>query len=548
MATDTNPYTESFYAGNAVNSRRSAGPILQVVGELYAPKSAVDFGCGTGVWLEAAAELGCRTLRGYDGPWATPAKYATADIDFVPVDLETVDALENDRRFDLAICVEMASHLHESRADFLVNSLCDQSDVVLFGAPIRAQGGVRSYNEQPQSYWIEKFRARGYEPYDVIRPAVWDHPDVQWWFAQNTLLYVAEGSSLIEAERLRRIQRPLWDVVHPAHYRQRLTTLRRQVTDLTLERESLEEALDKSRRRVAELERAQDEAAGRGPTAHAQPVGSRPETSPVPRSARVRKTIPQWFGRGRPNLGSGDGNNRLVPSPVFIYSSERSGSTLLRMILDNHSQVCAPHEMHLRMLEARFPNWYVEDAWRKLGVRQDDLRFLMWDRLLHLQLVRTGKTVVVDKTPANTMLWQSIKRSWPEAKYIFLKRHPLHIAQSMRAATPDVAMSAHIEKVNQHVNAWGQARAILPGQTVSYEELTSEPNRVIRELCAQLGISWEPSMLNYGEAPHTGDFRRGLGDWHGKIKSGVIQPAAPLPDPSEVPEELQQACRILGYT
>lgn len=239
--------------------------------------------------------------------------------------------------------------------------------------------------------------------------------------------------------------------------------------------------------------------------------------------------------------------DRLVPSPIFMYSSERSGSTLLRMILDSHSQVCAPHEMHLRTLRANFSNWYGETAWKKLGVTQDDLADLLWDRLLHLQLTRSGKSHIVDKTPANTMLWKRVHRSWPQARYIFLKRHPLRMVESLAAASPDLEMAKHYERVNRYLTAWGEARAALPGPVLSYEELTADPERVIRALCAELHIRWEPSMLDYSSHEHTGDFRRGLGDWRGKIKSGVIQPAEPLPDAAEVPEELHEACRILGY-
>ena len=41
---------------------------------------------------------------------------------------------------------------------------------------------------------------------------------------------------------------------------------------------------------------------------------------------------------------------RLVPQPVFLLSYLRSGSTMMRMVLNSHSQICAPLEMHLRAL------------------------------------------------------------------------------------------------------------------------------------------------------------------------------------------------------
>lgn len=279
-----------------------------------------------------------------------------------------------------------------------------------------------------------------------------------------------------------------------------------------------------------------------GPGPLADPSSARRAALRVRRALR-RRVIPAQRARGT----YVDAADRLVPSPIFIYSSERSGSTLLRMILDSHSQVCAPHEMHLRTLQASFSNWYGEEAWKKLDVTKEDLADLLWDRLLHLQLVRTGKSIIVDKTPANTTLWKRIDKSWPRARYVFLKRHPLRIVESLAKASPNLAMADHYARVNNYLSAWGEARAALPGPTISYEQLTLEPERVIRGLCAELGIEWEPDMLQYSNHGHTGDFRRGLGDWTGKIKSGIIHPPGPLPNPSEIPEELQQACRTLGY-
>ena len=40
---------------------------------------------------------------------------------------------------------------------------------------------------------------------------------------------------------------------------------------------------------------------------------------------------------------------RLLKEPAFVLSTVRSGSTLLRMLLDSHSQIHSPHEMHLRV-------------------------------------------------------------------------------------------------------------------------------------------------------------------------------------------------------
>lgn len=89
-----------------------------------------------------------------------------------------------------------------------------------------------------------------------------------------------------------------------------------------------------------------------------------------------------------------------------------------------------------------------------------------------------------------------------------------------------------------------QARWALPGFTVRYEELTAEPETVVRELCGFLGVPFQPAMLDYGRFGHAG-FMPGLGDSSLNIRSGRIQPPAPLPE--EIPAELAGICATWGY-
>src|SRR5579875_3716107 len=65
----------------------------------------------------------------------------------------------------------------------------------------------------------------------------------------------------------------------------------------------------------------------------------------------------------RPAPQPGD---RLLTAPVFIMSSVRSGSTLLRVLLDTHSQIHAPHELHLRSIKVQLANSYVAKAMAEL--------------------------------------------------------------------------------------------------------------------------------------------------------------------------------------
>ena len=246
--------------------------------------------------------------------------------------------------------------------------------------------------------------------------------------------------------------------------------------------------------------------------------------------------------------------DRLVPSPVFVLSAPRSGSTLLRSVLDSHSRVHAPHELHLTLLTVQEQDWvadglsarYASISLDALGLDLRDLEHLLWDRLLHQRLVRSGKELIVDKTTGNVRSWRRIAECWPQARFVFLFRHPAHIADSLGRAWAERTDIDPVRRTLGFVAAMDDARAALPGHAVRYEDLIATPEATTRELCGFLGIDWEPAMLDYGRFDH-GEYVRGIGDWSDRIRSGVIQ--APRPEAARiaVPEALVAACRAWGY-
>jgi Sulfotransferase family len=99
--------------------------------------------------------------------------------------------------------------------------------------------------------------------------------------------------------------------------------------------------------------------------------------------------------------------------------------------------------------------------------------------------------------------------------------------------------------VTKYLSALREARRALPGLTVRYEDLTTDPGREARRLCEFLEVPYEPAMVQYGGRDH-GELRFGLGDWTDKIRSGTVQPARPLPD-IELPPVLRELAADLGY-
>ncbi|WP_031158158.1 sulfotransferase family protein [Streptosporangium roseum] len=237
--------------------------------------------------------------------------------------------------------------------------------------------------------------------------------------------------------------------------------------------------------------------------------------------------------------------DRLLTAPIFILSPVRSGSTLLRAVLNAHSMLHAPHELHVRRLTVSFGTSLSEKAMDALGHNRADLEHLLWDRVLHRELVRSGKSFVVDKTPANAFAFERIATCWPDARFVFLLRHPASVARSWHEAAPDRrnAEEAAADAL-RYMKAVQRARRALTGLTVRYEDLTGDPETETRRVCDFLGVPWEPGMLSYGEQAV---IQKGLGDWKDKIQSGVVQRGRDLPASEQIPEILRPISVTWGY-
>src|SRR5690242_1765321 len=186
-----------------------------------------------------------------------------------------------------------------------------------------------------------------------------------------------------------------------------------------------------------------------------------------PRTGRVWKLPP-------------GGGGRLLKEPVFIFSAPRSGSTLLRAILGSHSVFYAPPELPLKHLGVRADTKWIGASLDGLELTVEDLEHMLWDRVLADALRRSGKPRIVVKTPSNVLVWERIAACWPDAKHIFLLRHPAAAVASLHSSFDPAwrpedggQLDDSVSRGLRYMSAVEQARARLPGFTVRYEELTA---------------------------------------------------------------------------
>jgi SAM-dependent methyltransferase len=223
-------YSKDFFANAAEGSRKGAEAILELVAAWIDPRSAIDVGCGTGIWLRVLKDRGVR-VRGVDGSYVDAAGLQIPQESFLAHDLEKpLPALEG---ADLVISMETAEHLSGARAASFVSDLCRLAPVVLFSAAIPEQGGTAHINEQWPEYWVAKFEDCGFQCIDCVRPAVWHDNGVPYWYVQNTFLAVRRDMldrNTNLKELASRCPKPT-ALVHPRHFLEKVESLRR-VSDL----------------------------------------------------------------------------------------------------------------------------------------------------------------------------------------------------------------------------------------------------------------------------------------------------------------------------
>ncbi len=188
-------YSRQFFDVQADGSARSASVVVPLVLSLLPVRSVVDVGCGVGPWAAEFLANGVPDVLGVDGDYVQRSQLRISPERFLARDL--TQPVTFDRTFDLAVCLEVAEHLPSIRAPGLVADLSSMAPCVLFSAAIPGPTGTHHINSQYLTYWVELFRARGYEAVDAIRPTIWGNDSVEWFYQQDIVMFAEPNHILL---------------------------------------------------------------------------------------------------------------------------------------------------------------------------------------------------------------------------------------------------------------------------------------------------------------------------------------------------------------
>lgn len=197
---------------------------------------------------------------------------------------------------------------------------------------------------------------------------------------------------------------------------------------------------------------------------------------------------------------------RRVPL-VAIVGAPRSGSTLLLRILDSHSRIAAPCEIGIPAVfpEADEKHALVVKKWGQIcsyyGV--DPARSERDPRnLFRAILRRERKDVLVLKDPRASLYIGELERYRP--RYVHLVRDARSVASSRMFTDPSRGFTKWLAYHESVLNSSGGSRRRIPVR-LRYEDLIANPEVELQRLLAALTLSFEPSMLNFGDFQHADD-------------------------------------------
>jgi hypothetical protein len=214
----------------------------------------------------------------------------------------------------------------------------------------------------------------------------------------------------------------------------------------------------------------------------------------------------------------------------FIVARGRSGTTLLRAMLDAHPDMAIPNESHFVVQFARRRAGYETDAGFDLtGFTRDLLdhwAFRRWGLpeesvlaayqasppsdypsavrgLYSAYAHHHGKTRYGDKTPSYVLSMRLLASTFPEARFIHLIRDGRDVALSyLDADFGSKTLGQAAIYWDRFVRAGRAVGARLGPDRyleVRYEDLVAEPESVLSEVCAFVGIPYDAGMLRYHE-------------------------------------------------
>lgn len=227
----------------------------------------------------------------------------------------------------------------------------------------------------------------------------------------------------------------------------------------------------------------------------------------------------------------------LIKQPIFLVGAERSGTTLLRLMLDNHPQLAWCYEFEYAVdlipddnkwagLETYYQWLETNRTFHVTGFTINPaldypllINSFLLQKLQHEQKLIVGATV--------HRHFDRLLRIWSDARFIHIVRDGRDVTRSCIKMGWAGNVWTGIEKWLEAETLWNKIeQQLAPNRriNISYEKLIANPVETLRQVCDFIGVEYDEAMLNYPQTT-TYDFPNPalIGQWQRKMSEGEIQ-------------------------
>ncbi len=197
-------------------------------------------------------------------------------------------------------------------------------------------------------------------------------------------------------------------------------------------------------------------------------------------------------------------------NPIFLVGSERSGTTVLRLMLSHHTQIawCQEFEYVVDRVtdDGQFPNLDQYYEWLETHRVFQARSFLIDRNLDYCQLVnsflyqqknRDGKTLIGATVHRH---FDRLLKIWPDARFIHLIRDARDVARSCISMGWSGNVWTGARRWVEAEQLWQKLKTQISAERyieITYENLIETPEEVLTKLCHFLGTDYHEAMLSY---------------------------------------------------
>lgn len=220
----------------------------------------------------------------------------------------------------------------------------------------------------------------------------------------------------------------------------------------------------------------------------------------------------------------------IIPKPIFIIGTQRSGSNLLRLMLNESANIAAPHPPHILKVfmpllplygdlqkQENFERlvqdvclfvqknpvlWEIQPQSEKiLGACKENTLFEVMRQIYAQTALAKNAAYFCCKSMANVEILPELSAALPDATYIYLYRDGRDVAVSFTKAFVGekhfYAIAQQWKKDQDFALAFKEKKQPQNWFEIRYEDFILFPEKILKDLCKSLNIDYQENMMQY---------------------------------------------------